>query len=176
MGAVSMVSAIDPTKPADGVPAAKADLRANLLAAKLEIESLQATKVGHGEPLDMEGQQLIHAQLRGVSEVSPTASVSAGTLILNLEVGNVFEVVLTEDVVSFILANPPTAGLAVGCCLILKQDNAGGRTVAWPSSIRWASGVRPMLSGAKNAVDFLVFVTRDGGATWYGFVSGTDFR
>lgn len=36
-----MASAIDPTKPADGVPASKADLRANLLAAKTEIEALQ---------------------------------------------------------------------------------------------------------------------------------------
>lgn len=37
-----MASLIDPTKPADGVPAVKADLRANLQAAKDEIEALQA--------------------------------------------------------------------------------------------------------------------------------------
>ena len=36
-----MASAIDPTKPVDGVAADKADLRANLLAAKTEIEALQ---------------------------------------------------------------------------------------------------------------------------------------
>lgn len=36
-----MVSAIDPTKPLDGVPAVKADLRNNLQAAKTEIEALQ---------------------------------------------------------------------------------------------------------------------------------------
>ncbi len=37
-----MVSAINPLLPEDGVPAVKADLRANLLAAKSEIEALQA--------------------------------------------------------------------------------------------------------------------------------------
>jgi hypothetical protein len=37
-----MPSQIDPTKPADGVPAEKADLRANLAAAKSELEGLQA--------------------------------------------------------------------------------------------------------------------------------------
>ena len=44
-----MASAIDPTKPVDGVPASKADLRANLQAAKSEIEGLQTGKadVGH---------------------------------------------------------------------------------------------------------------------------------
>ena len=44
-----MASAIDPTRPADGVPPVKLDLRANLQAAKDEIEALQAGKaeVGH---------------------------------------------------------------------------------------------------------------------------------
>ncbi len=36
-----MVSAIDATKPADGIPAVKADLRNNLATAKTEIETLQ---------------------------------------------------------------------------------------------------------------------------------------
>lgn len=40
-----MVSAIDATKPADGVLALKADFRANLAAAKSEIEALQAQDV-----------------------------------------------------------------------------------------------------------------------------------
>ena len=40
-----MVSAIDPTKPLDGVPAVKGDLRDNLQAAKTEIEALQNRNV-----------------------------------------------------------------------------------------------------------------------------------
>lgn len=36
-----MSSNIDPTKPADNVPAEKSDLRANLQATKDEIEELQ---------------------------------------------------------------------------------------------------------------------------------------
>ena len=48
-----MASAIDPTKPIDGVPASKADLRSNLQAAKDEIEALQSgkTDVGHQHAL-----------------------------------------------------------------------------------------------------------------------------
>ncbi|MEM7044546.1 MAG: hypothetical protein AAF543_17195 [Pseudomonadota bacterium] len=41
-----MVSAIDATKPADGIPASKADLRGNLSAAKSEIETLQGDLAG----------------------------------------------------------------------------------------------------------------------------------
>ena len=44
-----MPSQIDPTKPGDGSPAVKADLRANLQSAKDEIEALQTgkTDLGH---------------------------------------------------------------------------------------------------------------------------------
>ena len=41
-----MVSAIDATKPADGIPASKTDLRNNLATAKSEIESLQGDLAG----------------------------------------------------------------------------------------------------------------------------------
>ena len=45
-----MASAIDPTKPVDGVAANKADLRANLLAAKTEIEALQNAPGSDADP------------------------------------------------------------------------------------------------------------------------------
>ena len=171
-----MVSAIDPTKPADGVAAVKADLRANLLSAKREIEALQAAKIGQGDPIDMQYKPLSRAVLKDYSESIATPPVSAGALTLNLAVGNVFEVTLTESVVSLTLVCPQAAGLAGSCCLILKQDGSGGRTLAWPASMRWPGGVKPEISAAKNAVDFFAFVTGDGGATWYGFTGGRDFR
>ena len=43
-----MASAIDPTKPTDGVPSVKLDLRTNLQAAKTEIEALQTGKADLG--------------------------------------------------------------------------------------------------------------------------------
>ena len=43
-----MPSLIDPTKPVDGAPAVKADLRANLQSAKDEIEALQTGKTDFG--------------------------------------------------------------------------------------------------------------------------------
>jgi hypothetical protein len=171
-----MVSAIDPTKPADSVPAVKADLRANLLAAKLEIEALQATKLQNGDPIHMQNQQLTRPQLKSFSETVTRPAVSAGELILDLSAGNVFEVTIAEDVVSMILANPPAAGLAGSCTLILKQDATGDRRLAWPHSIRWPGGVTPLVSAGGNAVDIFAFVTVDSGANWYGFRGGNDFR
>ena len=258
-----MASAIDPTKPVDGVPSVKVDLRNNLQATKTEIESLQAGKadLGHqhvlgdltnagalaaknvvatsdiaagavtaneladaavitaklaagavttatladgavttvklpdgavtqaklaahavgaaelqdGIPINMLDQLLTRPQLRDYSETSATPSVSGGAVTLDLEQANVFEVVLTANVATLTLANPPAAGRAGSCSLILRQDATGGRTLTWPNTVRWGSGTSPLVTAAANAVDIYAFITRDGGTTWYGFPGGKDF-
>jgi hypothetical protein len=202
-----MASAIDPTKPTDGVPSVKLDLRTNLQAAKTEIESLQTGKsdVGHqhalgdltdagalaaknvigagdiavgaldGISINMQDQPLIRPVLKDFSETSTTPAVSAGVLTLDLETANVFEVTLTQNVTTLTLANPPAAGRAGSCTLILKQDATGGRTLAWPGSVLWPGGTAPVMTGTANAADIIALATRDGGATWYGFPGGKDF-
>lgn len=170
-----MASGIDPTKPADGIPAVKADLRANLQAAKEEIEALQAGKLEAGAPIDMEGEVLSRAELRGFSETLVTPVVAGGALVLDLAQGNVFEVVLTADVTAMSFANPPAAGRAGVVSLILRQDASGGRTLAWPAGVRWPGGVAPVVSAAAQALDLYGFVTRDGGTTWLGFPAGQAF-
>jgi hypothetical protein len=218
-----MASQIDPTKPVDGLPASKADLRTNLQSAKDEIEALQSgeTDVGHqhavadiadagalaaldqvdtaeiadgavtaskiaadavgatqlqdGIPISMQGALLSGAEFVDYDESSPTPPISAGTLTLDLETGNVFEVLLTEEVISLVLTNPPAAGRAGSATLILRQDATGGRTLAWPNSVRWAGGTPPLVTPTADAVDVYAFITRDGGITWFGFPGGQDF-
>ena len=201
-----MASAIDPTKPVDGVPSVKLDLRNNLQSAKSEIEALQAGKadLGHqhvvgditdagslaakdvveagdlaagaldGIAFDMQDQRLTRPELKDFSETSTTPAVSAGALTLDFEAGNVFEVILSENVATLTFANPPAAGRAGSCTLILKQDATGGRIVAWPGSVRWPGGTPPLVTAAANAIDVYAFITRDAGATWYGFPGGKD--
>jgi hypothetical protein len=170
-----MASAIDPTKPVDGIPAVKAELRDNLQAAKDEIEALQSSKKQDGDPYDMADALLTRADLKDYAETSTTPAIAGGGVTLDLESGNVFEVTLTEDVTDLAFTNPPVAGKAGSLTLILRQDAAGGRAVAWPGVVRWSGGLPPTVSGAADAVDIYAFVTRDGGATWYGFRGGQDF-
>ena len=171
-----MVSAIDPTKPADGVPAVKAHLRANLRAAKLEIESLQVTKLQNGAPINMAGKQLTRPQLMDYRETIARPAVIARSLTLNLAAGNVFEVTMTDDVASLIFANSPAVGIAGSCTLFLKQDQRGGRKLSWPGSIRWSGGKAPSISTGPNALDIFAFMTTNGGAIWYGVCGGQGFR
>jgi len=45
-----------------------------------------------------------------------------------------------------------------------------GSTVTWPSSVDWAGGSAPD-APASGETDIYVFITRDGGTTWYGVQS-----
>lgn len=69
-----MTSAIDPTKPADGLPAVKADLRANLLAAKSEIEALQTVNAELGT--------LAHADAITIDQIDANGIRDATTCLL----------------------------------------------------------------------------------------------
>jgi len=144
-------------------------------AAKIAADAVGASQLQDGIPIDMQGALLSGAELRHYSETSPTPAISGGVLTLDLATGNVFEVTLTEDVTSLVLANAPAAATAGSATLLLKQDATGGRAVTWPASVRWAGGEPPAISTPAGAVDVLAFVTRDGGATWYGFLGGKAF-
>ena len=168
-------SAVIGTKIAAGAVSTAALADGAVTAAKIAADAVGASQLQDGIPIDMQDQQLTRPQLKDFSETSTTPAVSSGSLTLDLETGNVFEVTLTEDVTSLVLAHPPAAGLAGSCTLILKQDGVGGRTLAWPGSVRWAEGAPPLVTPAASAIDIYAFVTRDGGATWFGFLGGKAF-
>jgi len=142
---------------------------------KLADGAVGASKLQPGIPIDMQDAVLDSPELRDYAETSPTAVISGGSLILDLEAGNVFDVTLTQNVTNLSVVNPPSSGRAGSCTLILKQDGTGGRTLTWPSTVKWAGGTPPAITSAAGAVDIYALVTRDGGVTWYGFPGGQDF-
>jgi hypothetical protein len=143
--------------------------------AKIADGAVGASKLQPGIPIDMQDAVLTAPELRDYSETSPSPAILAGTLILDLETGNVFQVTLTQNVTSLILAHPPAANRAGSCSLIVRQDGTGGRSLAWNGAIKWPGGTPPAVTSAANAVDVYSLVTRDGGVTWYGFLGGQDF-
>lgn len=81
-----MASAIDPTKPADGVPAVKSDLRANLKAAKEEIEALQhlvATSLTLGSLISLDAKGGAFTNYRAAQDV-----VSGGHTFAEVDSGS----------------------------------------------------------------------------------------
>ncbi len=53
--------------------------------------------------------------------------------------------------------------------LQLEQDSTGGRTVTWPSEVKWEGGSAPTLTTGANAMDTFVFGIIDGNLNQLSF-------
>jgi len=68
--------------------------------------------------------------------------------------GNVQSVVLTGNT-TLTFTNGQDGGKYT---LIIKQDATGGRTVTWPTDVRFPQGVAPTLSTTANTTDYIGFI------------------
>tara|TARA_R100001129_G_scaffold185351_1_gene173271 strand:+ start:429 stop:1379 length:951 start_codon:yes stop_codon:yes gene_type:complete len=104
-----------------------------------------------------------------IDEVT-TVTSSSNAATINLRDGNVFEHDLTENV-TYTFSNPAASGRASAFVLKIIQDSSA-RTITWPTSVDWAAATAPTLTTTNNGVDVFVFLTIDGGTTYYGFTAG----
>jgi hypothetical protein len=162
-----MPSAIDPTKPVDGIPAVKADLRANLLAAKGEIEALQEVAAGLGTLAqansitvnEIDGSGIRDATTcllgNGTFGTKDPAQVSGGEITTGTE--TTVRSYSPADIVSFINQHAP-AGATTSPFLTATGSQAGA-----------ASGKSWKLEGNVTAVP-----VTNGWLAKYVNTSGTD--
>jgi hypothetical protein len=123
----------------------------------------------------MRNELLTRLQIWDFAEPTAAPAATRGAVTLDLATANVFEVTLTEDVVTLVFADPRTASKAGSVTLILRQDAIGGRAVTSPGSMCWPRGVPPAISTPADVVDIFAFITRDRARTWSGFLGGKDF-
>ncbi|MBA1147416.1 DUF2793 domain-containing protein [Ectothiorhodospiraceae bacterium WFHF3C12] len=152
-----------------GSQTASTDKRALMVGGQVFYAGLTAA-------LPCNRQPVTAPQLRDHSETSPTPAPAAGTLDVDVSAGSVAEVTLDQDVTTLNLNNPAPSGQASSLTLVLVQDGTGGRSITWPSSIAWAGGAAPTLTGTANSVDIVTLFTRDGGTTWFAFTAGQDMQ
>jgi hypothetical protein len=103
-------------------------------------------------------------------ETKATASISAGTLTLNMMSASLFYVNLNADITTFTLQNV-AASPAVHSFTLQFVGDGNARTVTWPVGTRWAGGTNPTPTSTLNKVDTFTFMTHDGGTNWFAFVS-----
>ena len=108
----------------------------------------------------------------GISEEYTAVTSSSNATTVNLQDGTNFSHTLTENT-TFTFSNPAASGKVSTFTLKLVQDaSASGYTVTWPTSVDWPSATAPTLTATASAVDYFVFITHDGGTTYYGFTAG----
>ena len=67
------------------------------------------------------------------------------------------------------------SGMVTGkvCTIILQCVNFGGKSVVWPTPIKWAGGTAPAFSATGTDI---IMILKDATETYYGFLSGKDFK
>lgn len=147
---------------------------------------------------------IARAEMKDVAVTVSSPSSSSGTLILNLENGNAFDVTLTEDITTLTLSNPPASGKVGVITLIARQDGIGGHDITWPASVKWNKNVTSKIELEGNtdillledgtggillepfedstqittadSVSIYILKTFDAGTTWYVVIAGADMR
>ena len=146
----------------DGVTASTAELN------YLDITTLGTSEASKAVTADVNGDVTLAAELKATSYNETYAALSGTTPNVDCETANNFSLSTTGNT-TFTFSNPPASGTAYGMTI---QLTAGGtHTITWPASVDWAGGTAPD-APASGETDVLVFITYDGGTTWYGFLAG----
>ena len=123
---------------------------------------------------NLQDNELIRAKIRDYSETVSSPTISAGTLVLNLETSNIFTVSLNAAITTLTISNPPASGSGGSFTLIFTADGTV-RSVTWPAAIKWANGTAPALTSTSGKKDVFSCFSTDGGTTWMGFAGGQNF-
>ena len=160
----------------DGVTSTAAELNIldGVTATATEINYLDITTLGTSQAnkavtSDANGVTKFD---NGIQEESTAVTSSSNAATLNLRDGSVFTHTLSENV-TYTFSNPAASGYASSFTLKVTQDSSA-RTITWPGSVDWAAATAPTLSTGSGDVDVFVFMTVDGGTTYYGFTAGQD--
>lgn len=92
---------------------------------------------------------------------------ATGEVTVDFEVSRHHELLVTGNITTLWVNNPPASGVAAAMRVILTQDATGNRTISWPATFKWEGATAPVLSTAANAVDILEIYTCDNGTSYY---------
>lgn len=105
-------------------------------------------------------------------ESAPT--ITAGTLVLDYSISNVFAVALNANITTLTLSNWPATGV-VGAMVIIFTADGTARTISWPAAVKWPFAVAPTPTSTNTKVDIYTLITYNGGTTIYGLITGQNF-
>ena len=105
--------------------------------------------------------------LKDYGEITNAIGNATGAKTIDLTAGNSVTAT-TTGATTWTFSNPTASDEL--CSFSLKLVNGGSAAQTWPASVDWPAATAPTLTA--SGTDVLVFITCDGGTTWYGFVAG----
>lgn len=128
-----------------------------------------------GGKLNLNENNIEKSRLVDYSEIKTAPTISSGTLVLDLNSSNFFEVSLNANITTLTISNAnSTANTVSGFTLLFTADGTV-RTVTWPASIVWPGSIGPTMTGTNGKKDFYSFISPNNGTNWYGFVGGQNY-
>ena len=110
---------------------------------------------------------LTNKTLQGYAETTNAIGNATGAKTIDLTLGNSVTATTTGGTTWTFSGAAAADELSA---FSLKLVNGGSATQTWPASVDWPAATAPTLT--TSGTDVLVFITCDGGTTWYGFVAG----
>lgn len=101
----------------------------------------------------------------GSGRTTVSSLATSGSVTVDYSLGDYFTLGLTGNVTAWSFTNMPGSGNGATLMIRITQDSTP-RTVAWPSSFKWAGGVAGAVSTGSGAVDVLAITTFDNGTNW----------
>ena len=111
--------------------------------------------------------QVGRVNLIDYGEVTNAIGNATGSKTIDLTLGNSVTAT-TTGATTWTFSNPTASPALSG--FVLKLVNGGSATQTWPGTVDWPAATAPTLT--TSGTDVLVFITCDGGTTWYGFTAG----
>lgn len=105
--------------------------------------------------------------LKDYGEITNAIGNATGAKTIDMTLGNSVTAT-TTGATTWTFTNPTATDEL--CGFTIKLINGGSAAQNWPASVDWPSATAPTLTA--SGTDVLVFITCDGGTTWYGFVAG----
>jgi hypothetical protein len=103
---------------------------------------------------------------RAIGSAVNALSIAAGTVTIDLALGDYFTLALTANVTSIVFTNLPVSGVGRTIMIRFQQDGTGGRTVTLPSSFKGVTGSDAAVQGGANARTILALTSFDQGTRW----------
>lgn len=102
----------------------------------------------------------------GGAQTTPVAvTFSATAMTVNCALSNVFTTTFTANVTTAPTISNPRNGQTINW--VITQDATGGRTMTWPTSFKWPTGISIALSTGANAVDVVTATYLSSTGFWY---------
>lgn len=144
--------------------------------------SAQRTTLGLGNiatqassSVSITGGTVAGVKFTDYTEAKTAPTISSGTLTLNLNDAQVFDVSLNANITTLTISNTDATSNTVNAFTLIFTMDGTARTVTWPAAVKWAGGTAPTLTSTNAKKDVLSFMSPDNGTTWLGFVGGQNY-